>query len=348
MAQTPQPPPERGPYIVSPLYDWCWFLLPPVVCLGLGILISGSWLTDQPFVFDGGKMSLSGVFLGTLIHAHLAAVLLRSHANPSIFVQYRFRFVAVPLLLFVAILTSTWVAIATTVVATWWDVWHSGAQTFGFARIYDRNHSNSPELGRRLDYWLNQLIYAGPILAGVTLFDHLQPLESFDHVGAVFFSTIPVKMMGYAGYLTWAIVGGGGLFLCVYVFAYWRMHRQGYRVSFLKTYLLVSTALCSIYSWGFNTWGEAFFIMNLFHAVQYLGLVWATESTRITRMMRLGELAYGRAFCGILLGCALLGYGFAASITNPNEEVFWAVTMVISLMHFWYDGFIWSVRKKEI
>ncbi len=57
----------------------------------------------------------------------------------------------------------------------------------------------------------------------------------------------------------------------------------------------MSTGLVSIYTWGFNTWGEAFFIMNVFHAVQYFGIV-----------------------------------------------------LVMSIMHFWYDGFIWSVQKKQV
>jgi len=25
----------------------------------------------------------------------------------------------------------------------------------------------------------------------------------------------------------------------------------------------------------------------------------------------------------------------------------WAITMVVSLMHFWYDAFVWSVRRAE-
>jgi hypothetical protein len=25
-----------------------------------------------------------------------------------------------------------------------------------------------------------------------------------------------------------------------------------------------------------------------------------------------------------------------------------AVTLVVSLMHFWYDGFVWSARRKQV
>jgi hypothetical protein len=47
------------------------------------------------------------------------------------------------------------------VLATFWDVYHSALQTFGFARIYDRKAGNDPMVGRRLDWHLNQLLYAG-------------------------------------------------------------------------------------------------------------------------------------------------------------------------------------------
>jgi hypothetical protein len=26
----------------------------------------------------------------------------------------------------------------------------------------------------------------------------------------------------------------------------------------------------------------------------------------------------------------------------------WAITLVVSILHFWYDGFIWSVRARRI
>ena len=39
-----------------------------------------------------------------------------------------------------------------TVLAAFWDVYHSGAQTFGFARLYDQRAGNPPAEGRVLDF----------------------------------------------------------------------------------------------------------------------------------------------------------------------------------------------------
>jgi hypothetical protein len=332
-------------YIVGRGYDWLWILGAPVLALVLGIAVSDSWLaTEERFVGDESDTPI-GFFLGTIIHAHLVAVLFRSHNNPAIRRRFPYRFFVVPIVLWMAIVSSPWLAVAATVVATFWDVWHSGAQTFGFARIYERNHGTPPELGRRLDYWLAQLLYAGPILAGVTLMDHVESFESFSDVGDALFASVPAHVEGYRAWITWAVVSIGAGFLVGYVLYFWQLARRGHRPSWLKIWLVVSTGAVSIYSWGFNSWGQAFLIMNLFHGVQYLALVWAMESKRIAARFRLPGRP--RLACALFLGSVLL-YGFGVQALDPEVRWLWAITIVVSLVHFWYDAFVWSVRRAEV
>ncbi|MDQ3367419.1 MAG: hypothetical protein M3680_18505 [Myxococcota bacterium] len=338
-------PRAPGPFIVGPVYDWLLFLGSPVLALVLGIIVSGSALSTELWLLGDEDDTLVGFFIGTVIHAHLVAVVFRSHGNRSIRTLYPIRFLVVPVILYAAIVASPWIAVATTVVATFWDVWHSGAQTFGFARIYDRNHGTPPELGRRLDFWLNQLLYAGPILAGATLMDHVDSFDSFERIGDAVFSSVPAHVAGSTRVLTWLILATGSSFLVVYVAIYWRLAQRGYRPPWLKIWLVVSTGFVSIYSWGFNSWGQAFLIMNLFHGVQYLGLVWAMEGKRISGLMRLPGRP--RLVAAIFLG-SVLAYGLGVQALDANLTTLWAITMVVSLMHFWYDAFVWSVRKAQI
>ncbi|HVK71732.1 MAG TPA: hypothetical protein VM734_00370 [Kofleriaceae bacterium] len=336
----------RSPFLVSPAYDWAFFLLPPLYALVLGILIAGTPVTDGELVVAGQDTTVAALVLGSLVHAHLVAVVFRSHVNPRIFGRYRLRFVVVPLVLWAAITASTWVAITASVVATFWDVWHSGAQTFGFARIYERNAGNAGDAGRRLDYWLNQLLYAGPILAGATLVDHVDAFDGYRDVGATFFTRIPAEVTGHQRYLTWAVLIGGTVFVVAYVLAHLRLHRRGHRVAPLKVFLLATTGLCSIYTWGFNSWGEAFFIMNLFHAVQYLALVWAMEKP--TLVARLGGGAAAARIAALVFFGSVAIYGVGAELLDAGVTSLWALTVVVSLMHFWWDGFIWSVRRQQV
>lgn len=339
---------HRSPYLVGPIYDWAFFLLPPVGALFIGILISGTRFSTDAITLFGMREPAAGFLIGTVIHAHLVAVVFRSHGNSDIFRLYPRRFVLVPVLLWMAIYASVTVAVLATVVATFWDVWHSGAQTFGFARIYDRNAGVPPESGRRLDFWLNQLLYAGPILAGVSLADHIGVVGDVGEVGPALFADVPAFVEGHQRYLTWTILAGGTGFVLYYVWHAWRRHRMGHHQSFAKVFLVASTGFCSIYTWGFNTWGEAFFIMNLFHAVQYLGLVWHTEKRGIIRRLRVQNRRGGAAIALMVFVASVMAYGFGAEVLDPDISSLWAVTMVVSLMHFWYDAFIWSVRKRQI
>lgn len=336
---------SRGSYIVGRTYDWAFFLGAPVLSLVLGILASSTWLATEEWMLAGEDDTFVGFFIGTVIHAHLVAVLFRSHNNREIRKLYPLRFFVVPVVLWLAIVASAWLAVAATVVATFWDVWHSGGQTFGFARIYERNHGTPAELGRRLDFWLMQLLYAGPILAGATLMDHVDSFDSFQDVGDALFASVPAEVEGHRAWLMWGVLSIGSGFLVGYVMYFWHLARRGYRPSWLKVWLLVSTGAVSIYTWGFNSWGQAFLIMNLFHGVQYLALVWAMEGKRIATTFRLPTRP--RLALTIYLA-SVLAYGLGVQALDAGITTLWAITIVVSLMHFWYDAFVWSVRRAQI
>jgi hypothetical protein len=185
-------------------------------------------------------------------------------------------------------------------------------------------------------------------IAGVTMIDHFKDFEQFETVGATFFTAVPAFMTGHQRYFTWAVVVGGTLFLAYYVCSYAKLSRQGYSVSPLKTYLLASTGLRSIYTWGFNTWGEAFFIMNFFHAFQYFGVVWAFENKRMIRFFRVERLRFGKPLTVCLFVALAFGYGLWVQSLDSGIQWLWAITLVVSILHFWYDGFIWSVRKRQV
>jgi hypothetical protein len=338
----------RSAYIVNPFFDGVFFIFAPLIALALGVAISDTpWSQNEVSVL-GHRGSITNIFVGSFIAAHLVIVFFRSHGNRNIFRLYPIRFTLVPLALFALVLLSKWALVTVTVLAVWWDVYHSSLQTFGLGRIYDARRGNDPAIGRRLDYWLNLLLYAGPILGGVALMDHVDSFEKFSQVGAMFLAAVPAQAASHARWLTIGVLAVGVPFLIGYVAAYWRLHRRGYEVSFQKVILYASTGACSIYTWGFNTFGEAFFIMNFFHAWQYFALVWWTEQQNMTRLFRLGGLTWGKPLALALYVALALGYGFWAEVSARQNDLVLAIVLVVSIMHFWYDGFIWSVRKKQV
>jgi hypothetical protein len=277
-----------------------------------------------------------------------AAAIFRSHLNPAIYNLHPFRFTVVPLLLLVLMGLSTWALVIGAVIATFWDVYHSSLQTFGLARIYDKLAGNDPRVGRRLDIILNFYIYAGPIAAGATLMDHVDEFYEFGKVRAVFFTAIPAYVESNSGILSWLVIGTGVPLLFYYLFAYWKLARAGHRISYQKVVLLFLTGLCSIYAWGFNPFGMAFFIVNFFHAWQYFALIWWSERKTLIRLAgREGRRHAAATGLALLIGFALV-YGILAGNYHGNNSWIASTFLVVSLMHFWYDGFIWSIRSNQI
>jgi hypothetical protein len=84
--------------------------------------------------------------------------------------------------------------------------------------------------------------------------------------------------------------------------------------------------------------------------VQYLAFVWAQEGQRLrARLAAVGRAGrwLSRRRAGLTLFLGVMGaYGLWAQLVSAHLS--WCVTIVISLMHFWYDGFIWSVRRGEV
>ena len=175
-------------YIVGPAYDSIFFITAPLSAFALGVLVYLSSLSSMKIRIFSHEGSPDAIFLGTFIMAHLFIVFFRSNGNKKIYELYPYRFTVVPVVLFAAMCVSTWVTVTAAVLATWWDVYHSSLQTFGLGRIYDARAGNDMSVGRRLDFILNLLLYAGPIFAGVNLMAHTKDFEQYDLVRAILFA----------------------------------------------------------------------------------------------------------------------------------------------------------------
>lgn len=339
-------------FIAGPIYDLVFFLFPPLGALALGMLLAVTGASELTVELGEEQITVAGFLLGAFIHAHLFIVFFRSHGNSMVRKTYPLRFLLVPVILFGAMMASTWIIVCVSVVATFWDVYHSGLQTFGIGRIYDGRAGNDPKEGRNLDIILNHFLYAGPIVAGATMMAHFEDFNEFQSVGDTFFTRVPAFMESSQRYFTWTILAAGAAFFVYYLIANVRMHRAGRVVSMPKVFLFTTTGLCSIYTWGFNSWGEAFFIMNFFHALQYFGIIWWSENKNLTKVSRLsnvriGNVGVGRSLVWLAFVGIAFGYGYLVE-TIEGVKWFYAVTLVVSIMHFWYDGFIWSVRKGQV
>lgn len=350
-----KPPSVKSGFIIGPVADSLLIIGAPVLAVLVVIPLYKLPESAVNYPINGVTRDLRHVFISSFIAAHLVLVYFRSHANASIFWTYPFRFTVVPIVLLVATTLSPWVMGVTGVVTVWWDVYHSSLQTFGFGRIYDAKQKNSAVAGRNLDYWMNLLLYTGPVLAGAHFVDHIRQSRNqllflaADHslISDLLLERSPDFLERHQGYLAAAVLIVGLPFALFYLYSYYQMHRQGYHVSWQKVWLLLITGCVSIYVWGFHSFLDAFFVMNFFHALQYFAIVWFTEQQNLTRILRLDRFSFGKALALIWIVTLCFLYGFWAEFHVTGT---WGAGLALTtaIMHFWYDGFIWSVSKKQV
>lgn len=340
-------PPQKGGYIVSPWFDHLMFIWSPLWFLAIGLLLGATGWGDWTVALGQEEIGVFPTLVVTFSLAHIFAVFFRSHMNPDIFKLHPLRFVAVPL----ALLLLFWLWDAAWVVGgfviIWADNYHSSMQTFGLGRLYDMRAGNPPQLGRRLDMGLALVIFIGPILSGLTLLDSLDRLEDFASIGLVELARFPGWAQQHQLWFSLPIIAASLLYIAYYCYAWWRLAQRGYRVSPQKVMLYGALATTSLVAWGFGALGQAFLVMESFHSLQYFGIVWWSEQGNLQRQLRLGEVRGGRALAlAVFLGLCL-SFGLWVSLLSSTRFEF-VIIGVCELMHYWYDGFIWSVRKKQV
>ncbi|MBI3566067.1 MAG: hypothetical protein HY079_12790 [Elusimicrobia bacterium] len=331
-------------WVLGPVEDWRDLALAPLWALALGLLVGLTPLSTWKLSAFGRSGSLADGFVACFIFAHLSLVFFRSHGNPEIRRLHPVRFWVVPPVLLALFAASPVARAAGAALAVWWDAYHSSLQTFGIGRIFDAKAGNGAEPGRTMDLLLNHFLYIGPILGGALLVYHASAFYEFSAVGLLSFGALPPKILALQGRLRLLLLALGVPFLACYAVYYAYLASEGYRVDARKVALLLSTAVCSIWAWGFNPLGMGLFIMNFFHAWQYFALVWRYEGATVSRVLRARE---GLPALGAMVGVAF-AYGALGSALGEVSDLALSVTLVVSLLHFWYDGFVWSVRRGQV
>ncbi|HMJ93156.1 MAG TPA: hypothetical protein VK472_03550 [Allosphingosinicella sp.] len=330
--------------IGGPRFDMLFFWGAPILA---SVLVWAWVLIARSMPTAAGQGAVTALVYGVavLTFAHLVAVVPRAYLNRDVFASNRNRLVIVPLLLVAALLLSPALLVCAAVLAMLWDVHHSAMQTFGIGRIYDMKAGNGPHILRSTDLRLNWALYVGPIAAGASLLAHAESFSSFARLDWTLLATSPgivashVEAIRYAAIAAWAVTLGWA------VRDYRAAAAAGYAMPVHKAALLGSTGFVSILAWGFAPPFMAFAIINLFHAVQYFALVWLKEGDRISTVLSRGGNARRIALPAFLLSCGGFGILYAAI---DEKSVLIAPFIACSLLHFWFDSFVWSVRKKQV
>lgn len=363
-------------WIISPRADIALIIAAPILW----------FLWAAAFNVAFGPEVVVAIFLGFNIGHHLPTFM-RIYGDTDLLKRFRYSLLLGPILPFTAAMALSAYVIQSglpfttvlilAVILRIWDPWHFLMQHFGFMRIYDRNNKAPRKLAHRMDLaisaaWFIHIMVAAtewlPDLLYTFYNYHALPLARLFAGGGyalaegITFGVAVAMTAVYVGYVLWC-------------------RRKGYYVSPAKllllsitfgvmylTYLPNAAMQRVIPNWSFAL---GFAALGMVHVTQYLAIVWKYNRVLASRADHSRVGLFRRFFLpgGLILGTvyliACLAYGYtlyggkflvnasvARSFIGMNLSQ-WLLALLFSasftstLMHYYYDGFIWKIRHKE-
>src|SRR5437773_798389 len=332
--------PRTNLWILDSWRDLILYVGTPLLLLPVFALAQARWSPQDIYLFVAA--------FGAMGH-HLPGMI-RAYGDRALFERFKWRFIFAPLFLLVTCVAFFWWDLkGILLIVFFWGVWHGLMQTYGFCRIYDAKTGTFDTLTRRLDLAMCLIWFAtAVVLSPYRLSD---TLDTYYMCGGPF---IPPSVVN----LGQNIILGAALFVSVLFAAHFvRTWIAGHRPNPVKLGLLATSIA---FWWYCNNLvsnilvGIALF--EVFHDVQYLSLVWIYNRNRVEKDSNIGgfmRFVFRRSgsLVGLYVGL-VFAYGSISFINahvgmDTVKRILTGVVTASTLLHFYYDGFIWKVRERS-
>jgi tetratricopeptide (TPR) repeat protein len=336
----PATAPRKSLWILDSWRDLVLYVGTPLLLLPAFALAQARWSPQDIYLFVAA--------FGAMGH-HLPGMI-RAYGDRALFQRFKWRFILAPLFL-LAVCTAFfwWDLKGILLVVFFWGVWHGLMQTYGFCRIYDAKAGAFDALTRRLDFAMCVIWFATAVaLSPYRLSD---TLDTYYMCGGPF---IPPSVVQHGQQLIlFAAIAVSVLFLL----HFGRLWIIGKRPNPVKVALLVTSIA---FWWYCNNLvanilvGIALF--EVFHDVQYLSLVWIYNRNRVEKDSNIGgfmRFVFRRSgsliglYVGLVFAYGSLSYFNAHLGMETVKRILTGVVTASTLLHFYYDGFIWKVRERS-
>lgn len=330
---------KPSPWIVAPVADFLLVIATPLLIF-VALTLSKNVATPE---------QITAFALIWAIGHHLPGMM-RAYGDRALFHRFHTRFVVAPLLLLaVGIYSVTTQSSAIPLGVGLWGWWHYVMQTYGFLRIYDgKARSVAP-----LTCWLDQAMCLVWFAGAVMLTDNglFGFLNLFYKAGGPAVSVELIAAGTQTVYVALVLVTAA--FVLNALLRVWR----GERPSFLKLALMATTF--GYYWYCLTTVSNlliSYALFEMFHDAQYLTIVWAFNERRAVKDAGAGvftRLLFRRrwglvvSYLGLIVGYGLLNYGTREMAVGSLQQILSGVFVASTLLHYYYDGFIWKLREAE-
>jgi Flp pilus assembly protein TadD len=327
-------------WILNSWRDLVFYVGTPLLLVPAFALAQARWSPQDIYLFVAA--------FGAMGH-HLPGMI-RAYGDRALFERFKWRFILAPLFLLATCVAFFWWDLkGIMLVVFFWGVWHGLMQTYGFCRIYDAKTGTFDALTRRLDFAMCLIWFATAVA--------LSPYRLSDTLDMYYMSGGPfippeVLRMGQGLILSAAVAVS-----VLFVFHFIRTWIAGSRASPVKLVLLITSIA---FWWYCNNLvanilvGIALF--EVFHDVQYLSLVWIYNRNRVEKDSSIGgfmRFVFRRSgsLIGLYVGL-VFAYGSLSFINghlgiDTVKRILTGVVTASTLLHFYYDGFIWKVRERS-
>lgn len=332
--------PKKETWIFSPGWDQALLLATPLLVAPL------IWLLQSPLLgIEIETIALVVTSFGALGH-HFPGMI-RAYGDRELFDRFRMRFILAPILLFAVFFPLyLYQRSAMQLILLIWACWHGLMQVYGFVRIYDAKVGSTSKVTAYWDWlmcltWFStaQLFSRGK-MSGI--------LERFYAMGG------PLLPPNAVHSFRWFCLGVSICVLIGFTINYIIQLRGGPAPNSAKIFMLAS----GIGFWWFTMvyienliLGIAMF--EIFHDLQYLAIVWTFNCRRVNSSTNLNsfmKFVFRRnmflLYIGMVLAYGLIGF-VPRSVENESIKTFFTgILWTSTILHYYYDGFIWKVREK--
>jgi hypothetical protein len=354
-------------WVLDPLQDSLFIIVAPLI-----VLAGAVWA----FAKFGAAEATSFIIVAHIIMtvAHHLPTFIRVYGDVDLFKRFKWSFLLGPVipLAFSACMLFYINAhdlpvesfLYLYIMLVLWDPWHFLRQHYGFMRIYDRPNAAPRKLAANMDLWLCVSWFAHIMVAsGAWLPELLRDL--YVNAGMPLILGISTDAIAVLGTLTAFLCGAMTAAYAAYLF--W-CRRQRYFISAAKLALFAITFGVMYLTYTPNEWIQSlapgwtfkvgFAAVGIVHMTQYLAIVWRYNRSLAANANRARSGVFrrwhGSAKWATVLGVGYVGICLAYGdlLTTKHEgralmSVLLALGFTSTLMHYYFDGFIWKMRHKQ-